>query len=164
MIYLQLRSDQKENYPGLLDITAAGHLLSDETVKDGIREVKEELGIDLYFEDLDSLGVIPTTISSDKQIDREFIHTYLYRYEDSLQDFHLQEEEVAGIVKGSFLDFEALFLDKRPVMGVEGILYKEGNRISFSRMVERKDFVPHEMSYYKRVISGIKEYISKINS
>ena len=164
LIYFQLRSNQKENYPGLLDITAAGHLLADETVKDGVREVKEELGIDLYFEELEPLGVIPTTISSEKQIDREFIHTYLYRYEASLEEFCLQEEEVSGIVKGSFSDFEALFLDNRPAMGVEGILYKEGNRISFSRMVEKKDFVPHEMSYYERVIGGIKEYISKMDS
>ncbi len=49
-------------------------------------------------------------------------------------------------------------------MKVEGITYGKGNRIPVSTTVEKKDFVPHEMSYYKRVICGIKEYISKIDS
>lgn len=46
-IYFQLRSKVKNDFPNLLDITAAGHILANETVGEGIREIKEELGMDV---------------------------------------------------------------------------------------------------------------------
>lgn len=44
-IFLQLRSEHKKDYPNLQDIT--GYLLAHETIADGIREVKEETGIEV---------------------------------------------------------------------------------------------------------------------
>ncbi|WP_347561789.1 NUDIX hydrolase [Bacillus timonensis] len=61
-IYLQLRSKNKKDYPNLFDVTAAGHLLADETVEDGVREIKEELGIDVAFEELIKLGVLDYSV------------------------------------------------------------------------------------------------------
>ncbi|WNQ12825.1 NUDIX domain-containing protein [Paenibacillus aurantius] len=48
-LLLQRRHPGKDTYPGLFDITAAGHLEAGENVSDGIRELKEELGTDLFF-------------------------------------------------------------------------------------------------------------------
>jgi len=62
VVYLQRRSPDKKDYPGLFDITAAGHLTADETVQDGTREMAEEIGLEVNYDDLQPLGIIPYSI------------------------------------------------------------------------------------------------------
>ena len=52
MVWLQLRNKDKSIYPDMLDVSAAGHVKSGEEVKDGYREVTEELGLSLQKDDL----------------------------------------------------------------------------------------------------------------
>ena len=54
-VILQKRAPNKD-YPGKIDISAAGHLEAGETVRDGVREIEEELGLQVGFEDLIPLG------------------------------------------------------------------------------------------------------------
>ncbi len=112
-IYFQLRSDSKKDFPNLLDITAAGHLLSHETIHDGIREVEEELGINVAINDLISLGIIKNSIKQVDFIDKEFCHTFLYVANHAMDEFKLQVEEVAGILKTEFDHFGDLWSGKR---------------------------------------------------
>ncbi|WP_107840072.1 NUDIX hydrolase [Metasolibacillus meyeri] len=57
-LHFQLRSAEKRDYPNLLDISAAGHINAAESVVDGIREVYEELGVDVAIEDLIYIGTL----------------------------------------------------------------------------------------------------------
>lgn len=156
-IYLQLRSDQKKDYAGLLDITAAGHLLSHETVEDGIREVQEELGLDISFEELIPLGTIPYSMKQEGLIDNERAHVFLYNNLFSLSDFQLQQEEVAGIVKAKLSDFRNLWLGEQHILNVEGFRIDEtGQKISINQNVDKTHFVPHELDYYARIIDSIE--------
>lgn len=93
-IYFQIRSDAKKDYPGLLDITAAGHLLATETVLDGVREVKEEIGVNVSFKELISIGMIDYSVTTGELIDKELAHVYLYKCQNSFEDYELQKEEV----------------------------------------------------------------------
>ncbi|WP_042347692.1 NUDIX hydrolase [Bacillus massiliigorillae] len=159
-IYIQIRSDSKNDYPNLLDITTAGHLLANETVHDGIREVKEELGIDILFEDLESLGIIEDCIVTKQLIDKEFCHVYLYRFTDTKVSFKLQEEEVSGIVKTQFNNFYDFCVGNSHVMPVSGYVINEsGNQVAISKKVTKKDFVPHQDTYFKNIAQRIKELL-----
>jgi isopentenyldiphosphate isomerase len=114
-LYLQLRSKTKKDYPNLLDITVAGHLMADESVEDGVREIKEEVGIDIHFQDLIPLGIIDYCVKEEDFIDKEFAHTFLYRSEKSFEDFILQDE-VAGIVKVDLSEFAELWFGEREII------------------------------------------------
>src|SRR5690606_31139723 len=78
-IYLQIRSEEKKDYPNMLDTTVAGHLLADEALCDGTREIKEELGLNVPYADLVSLGIIEDRIIHEDFIDYEFVNAFLYK-------------------------------------------------------------------------------------
>ena len=161
-VYLQIRSDLKKDYPGLLDITAAGHLLANETELDGVREVEEELGIPIAFHELDSLGIIDYSIENEWLIDKEFAHVFLYNCSLSFDDFKLQVEEVSGIVRVEFEQFASMWTDKTDKIEVEGIhLNSNGEKGSIRKLVTKENFVPHERSYYEEVILGIRRKLTK---
>lgn len=159
-IYFQIRSKTKKDFPNLLDITAAGHLLADETVNDGIREIKEELGIDVSFNELTSLGIVKDRIIANGFIDKEFGHVFLFQSRGSIDDYTLQKEEVSGIVKTEFNSFHEFCLGKRTEIKVDGFEMNEAwKKILVHRTVGKKEFVPHEESYLESVVKLISENI-----
>ncbi|WP_432352940.1 NUDIX hydrolase [Sporosarcina sp. A2] len=160
ILYLQLRSPMKKDYPNVLDITAAGHLLATESVQDGVREVQEETGIDIAFNDLYSLGIIPYSITKRDMKDNELAHVYVYRSEYEIKDFHLQSEEVAGISKVAFKDFTDLWGCKCDTIPSRGFVMNEEKQNFLQKRISRADFVPHPVSYYEAVIRGIEKVLS----
>lgn len=161
-IYFQKRSDQKKDYPNLLDITAAGHLLAHETVYEGVREVKEEIGIDVQFNELISLGVIQYSVKHGDLIDNELSNVFLYQFKNSMDDFKLQLEEVTGIVKVEFNQFKELFSGKRSELSVYGFeMYQDEKIVIVDQIINKKDFVPHENCYYEKILTMISENLIK---
>ncbi|GAB6930438.1 NUDIX domain-containing protein [Paenibacillus sp. JCM 10914] len=161
-IYLQLRSTDKKDHPNLLDITAAGHLLATETVMDGIREIQEEIGVDVAYDDLIPLGVQKYTMTKDGFIDNEFAHVFLYPMSQSLDDFVLQPEEVSGMFSASVADFASLWLgtkDKIPVHGFR--TDSQGKKVATDMEIGITDMVPHPVSYYRTIIDMIQKRVKQ---
>ncbi|CAK7082730.1 NUDIX domain-containing protein [Tissierella carlieri] len=159
-LYLQLRSNIKKDYPNLLDTTVAGHLLANETVQDGVREITEEIGIDISFQELIPLGIIAHCIVSEDLIDKEIANIFLYKSEKSFDNFTLQEEEVSGIVKTKFKHFAELWLDERETIKIKGFLIKkDGEKVLIDENVGKNKFVPYQIKFYKTLIEKIKEKI-----
>lgn len=159
-IFLQKRSHLKKDYPNLLDITAAGHLLAEETIYDGVREIKEELGIEVEFADLVPLGVVNYSVTRDLLIDNEFAHVFLYNSQLDFNEFILQEEEVSGIFKAKLTDFTKLLLGEVSSISVEGFEVNQlGKKERINKQVSRNDLVPHEHCYYEEILQLINNYL-----
>lgn len=154
-IWLQLRSREKRDYAGLLDITAAGHLLSHETPQDGIRELEEELGISVPFAALHPLGIIPYTMDTAGFLDRERANVFILETDLPLEAFRLQPEEVAGLVTASFTDFCSLWEGSSSSIRIRGFRMEGARRIPIDEDAGIPSFVPHEPSYYRKIIAGI---------
>ncbi|MBY0098436.1 NUDIX hydrolase [Mesobacillus maritimus] len=159
-IYLQLRSETKKDYPSLFDITAAGHLLADETVRDGVREIEEEIGVCLNFEELIPIGIFDYCVVRDNFIDKELANVFLYKTTKNVNDFILQQEEVAGMVKADFKDFYKLWLGQKEEIKVSGYkMNSQGERMILNETVGKERFVPHPLSFYQEITHKIKEVI-----
>ncbi|MFD6210014.1 NUDIX domain-containing protein [Peribacillus sp. NPDC060253] len=164
-LYLQHRCAMKKDYPNLLDITAAGHLLAHETVYDGVREIKEEIGIDVSFDELVPLGIIEYQQTKEHFIDKELANVFLYVSTHHFDNFILQQEEVSGLVKVVLNDFEELWTEAKEKVNIQGFeINQEDKRMMIDRYVGRDEFVPHDRSYYISIIRLIRENLSKTPS
>ncbi|MYD10259.1 MAG: NUDIX domain-containing protein [Chloroflexi bacterium] len=97
-IVLQKRALDRD-YPSKIDISAAGHLEAGESVCDGVREIEEELGLRVAFEDLLPLGIRIGATKIGDFIDRQFCHVYFYECDRALESYRYQDEEILGLVK-----------------------------------------------------------------
>ena len=158
-VLLQLRSKNKDTHPSLLDISAAGHLKVGETPHDGIKNIEEELGIKVDFESLNKLFTINHVYEKDGYINHEFNPTYLLETEKNLSELALNPLEVDGVLEASVDDLKNLFNHKVNSIYVSGLLLDEfDNYIPYTGSVAIKDFVPHEDSYYVKVMDTIERY------
>jgi isopentenyldiphosphate isomerase len=156
-IYFQLRSDQKKDYPGLLDITAAGHILSHEKVEEGIREIHEELGMDIALNDLSFAGVIKEVLNGFGIIDRELANVYLYTKPVTFENFNIQVDELSGIFRTTLRDFERLISNELLEVHSEGFIINTDSEKEFiNRKLSIKDFVAHPNAYFHEIITSVK--------
>ena len=107
-LILQKRAADRD-YANKIDISAAGHLEAGETVRDGVREIEEELGLQVDFEDLIPLGQRLGVKKIGDFIDCQICHVYLYECDQTLEDYHYLREEIAGLLKLRIYDGLRLF-------------------------------------------------------
>ena len=150
-LYFQQRSIMKKDFPCLFDITAAGHLLANETVNDGIREVKEELGVELNINELKPIGILKDAILHGTMIDNEFAYTYVYQIEDGNVHFTLQDEEVSGVFSARVSEVEKLYGKEIESIALTNLQTGKETKATL------KDFVPHGEGYMDKVLKAIRK-------
>lgn len=98
-VLLQQRAPTKKVFPNLWDISVAGHIGSGEKVLEAaLREVYEEIGLQLEEKDLIKIGTRKHQVAHDNGIqDNEFHHVFIAELRVPLETLVVQEEEVAGL-------------------------------------------------------------------
>ena len=160
-IYFQKRAAQKKDFPNLFDITAAGHLLANESVHAGFREVKEELGIDVTSEEADYLGVFPIQIKSVDFFDNEFTNVFIVETSFLFNEFKLQEEEVAGVFSVPLVELKKIISDPEYELEIEGFYQKLGYSFLATENVRKSDFCANAASYYEELICAFEKILTK---
>ncbi len=96
-LVLQQRGLSKETWPGLLDASSAGHLVSGDTYQ--WRELEEEIGLGAPSGPLLELGTRRTTVfHPDGLIDREHQNLWLWLAPNDLRDLRPPEDEIEALI------------------------------------------------------------------
>ncbi|WP_405568106.1 NUDIX domain-containing protein [Polaribacter sp. Asnod6-C07] len=98
-ILLQKRALTKKVFPGLWDISVAGHIGAGESILSSAkREVFEEIGLELDSKELIKIGTRIHEISHPNGIqDNEHHHVFVAELKVPVSDLTIQEEEVDAI-------------------------------------------------------------------
>jgi isopentenyldiphosphate isomerase len=99
-LLFQKRAPEKESFPGLWDISCAGHIAAGQTsIAAAIREAREELSVLIQEKDFEFLFTVKSRSIQHAGlfIDNEINNVYLVKKDFSLSEIHVQKEEISGI-------------------------------------------------------------------
>lgn len=101
-ILLQKRCDTKDSYPGCYDISSAGHIPAGvDFVASALRELKEELGLEVQAEDLIECGtrriLLDEEFYGEPFHDRQFSKVFLLWLDKEESGFSVQKEEIDSV-------------------------------------------------------------------
>ncbi|MBD5134964.1 MAG: NUDIX domain-containing protein [Lachnospiraceae bacterium] len=103
-VLLQKRSSNKDSFPGCYDISSAGHIhAGDDFAESAVRELKEELGIEIECQELVQIGVhkgkTDTTFYGKPFLNHEYSNVYIYDGGNvHIKSLNLQIDEVESVM------------------------------------------------------------------
>ncbi len=138
-VLLAQRAATKSVCPLLWDVSVAGHVDSGEfIVHAAIREVKEEIGLNLETNHLKKIGVFDCfQVYPNNITDNEFHHTFIAQLKVSVKQLIPQEGEVEALKLVTLDAFQELI-----------------NNIG-----KNNHFIPSNKSYYQFVLNSIKKIL-----
>jgi isopentenyldiphosphate isomerase len=161
-ILFQQRSGNKDTNPGSFDITAAGHLEAGESPRDVVRELEEELGVRVKFEELAEFGIIREeesgVVDGVAYIDAEISHVFGLVISMPLEDFKLQEEEVSGLYEADADEMIALMEGNLREVAIQGVELRMGELHTAKKtVITRSSFVSRDYGYYIAVFKFLRD-------
>lgn len=144
-VVLQRRSASKAAFPDLLDLSATGHLEAGEAPIEGIRELREELGIDPDPDRLTALGHRLLADDQGEGLNRELVHLYFLADDRPIDRYRPALDEVSGLVELAAGDLLELLADRVATVPAMEWSPPEGSR---SIAVGRNDLVDDVSGYW----------------
>lgn len=120
----------------MIEISVGGHLQAGESVNRGVREIKEETGLDVDFNDLIPLGVRQVSMSVNENYKvREFQNIFLYETSKDISEFKdYDHNEVSDFIEIKVNDLIDLLLKKKE--HIKGLLKTEEKDITLDNFVD----------------------------
>ncbi len=115
-LLFQRRADDKDTFPGVLDITVGGHVPFGQTTSKIEKEAHEEIGVSPDAEDLVDLGYFRYEEKWDWMMHREFQRVYLLEDNRPLESYRFHDGEVSGIYAVPIKEMELLFSGEKQVL------------------------------------------------
>ena len=142
-VLLQQRGKEKDMHPLLWDVSVAGHVAAGEAIeRSAMREVREEIGLNISENDLEKIGVFKSVQKHlDDIIDCEFHHAFLCELKVPVEHLSKQESEVEALKLISLIQFS------EETWGMSNL----------------KKYVPHTIEYYAMIVKAIKKRLWFLN-
>ena len=153
-VLLQKRAAAKD-YPGKIDISAAGHLAAGETVRDGLREIEEELGLRVRYQDLVPLGRRLGMTKRGDLLDCQICHVFLYECSRALEEYRYARDEIACLLRLRLDDGLRLLAGETDCVRAAAV----GARESPIR-IKADDFIPSLDNYPLKALLLARRYFA----
>ncbi len=160
-LLLQRRGAHKPTFPLHLDVTVGGHYQAGEVVQDGLREMREELGVTLPFSALIPCGRRKVQARWQGLIDHEIADTFVYVSERPLAEYPVMAPEVEDLVAVTLDDGLALFGGEQMSVPAQSA--------SGSCAITLADFVPSRDGFFeeafrlaRRALNGERDLAQKL--
>ncbi|NJO01647.1 MAG: NUDIX domain-containing protein [Bacteroidia bacterium] len=162
-LLFQKRSANKRDFPNLYDISAAGHILAGEDWLSGVREISEELGLEVDPQDLVFLSIRKSVSPLVGGMNREFCYTCLLESTRPLSQYCLQADELTGLIEVELSAGLQLINGEVNQIVTEGF-FPDSSGIGELRTVvlTRDQLLPHPDAYYRWIFQSVGAYCSVI--
>jgi len=136
-ILLQRRCPTKDSNPNMLDVSSGGHILAGDTSLEGaLREVKEELNLEVKAEELQFIKTIKRSVQyTETFINNEFDDMYILITDKKISDMKFQEDEISEIFFVPYKKFKEMVKNKQPDL----LMHTEEFEILFNMFDEKFD-------------------------
>jgi isopentenyldiphosphate isomerase len=157
-VVLQRRSTLKDTYAGCWDAAAAGHWRFGESAPEAAREIAEELGIAVRFEDLVFRGRERSSrIYANGLTDREFHEVYVLEDDRPLTAYQPDPREVSALAAFRLSELLAVVAgETSSVFSSEAVAVGQYGRLTALEIVVKKpDLVPYTPARLRRNLDGL---------